>query len=358
MGSYLWYYIFPLFVFFIAAFYREKKWSGILIILLMLFFSMFRGDMVGTDTLSYMERTHMTATVFPTINAALDLGRYELLYYAVCVFIDTHNLSPRLLIWFFSIITLLFIYLGCRRFKVNLALFLSIYVFLSIYLLSFNIARQCMAVSICFYGVSYLIETGKKKYYFFLWILIAALFHTSSVFTILLYPFSLLKIKRNLFGTIVYLISIVGCLFSMTDLVFGNLQSLGLVHYAESYGYGGSYKIQDSSIVGKLYNLFMLSFYYYAYITSSKRNKTDIQDNLLLFAMIGTGLFASETSLAIFRLKIYFTIFLCLFLARFFNAVGKDSIKTIIWFILSSLWYFFLARASSGHAPYYMQFTL
>lgn len=358
MGSYLWYYIFPLFVFFIAAFYREKKWSGILIILLMLFFSMFRGDMVGTDTLSYMERTHMTATVFPTISAALDLGRYELLYYAVCVFIDTHNLSPRLLIWFFSIITLLFIYLGCKRFKVNLALFLSIYVFLSIYLLSFNIARQCMAVSICFYGVSYLIETGKKKYYFFLWILIAALFHNSSVFTILLYPISLLKMDRRLLGTIVYLVSIVGCLFPLTDLVFGNLEFLGFERYADSYGYRGSYKIQESSIVGKLYNFFMLTIYFYAYIISSKQKKTNIQDYLLLFAMIGTGLFASETSLAIFRVKIYFTIFLCLFLTRFFNAVGKDSNKTIIWFILSALWYFFLARASSEFAPYYMQFTL
>lgn len=351
-----WYFIFPIVVFLIATFYKEKPWSGVLVVFFMLFFSMFRGDLVGTDTQGYLDDYSTTALNY---TYGFNVGKYEFLYYALCSFIYTHGLSPRLLIWFFSVVTILFVYLGCKRFKVNVTIFASIYILLLVYLLSFNISRQCAVVSLIFYASSFLSEKNIKRYFFILFVLVASLIHTTSVFVLALFPLSFFKLNRTTVGVVVYLFSIIGCFFPMSMSLVELFSNIGLFElYYDSYGVGGKFEMQESSLIGRLYSVFMLSICLFVYMTSSKQKKTNYMDLLFLFAMLGWGVLAAEVSLATNRIKIYFTIFMCLYFSRYFENMENNDMKKLLWFVLSSLWYLFLAQNSSLQEPYYMQFTL
>ncbi|MGV9002309.1 MAG: EpsG family protein [Candidatus Saccharimonadaceae bacterium] len=84
-----------------------------------------------------------------------------------------------------SFLTILFFYLGLRRYNVkHFGLVFFLYL-LTIFPMTLNIVRQGIAMSIIFFAISYILQ--KKPKLFILWVFIAGLFHSSALLLLPLY---------------------------------------------------------------------------------------------------------------------------------------------------------------------------
>ena len=97
------------------------------------------------------------------------------------------GLESQALFLFFSFITILVLYLAIRKltphFRTSLLLYLLVP---ALFLNSFSVVRQALAMVILLYGLYYLtVEVDRRKYIFFG--LLAFLFHYSAIFVILAY---------------------------------------------------------------------------------------------------------------------------------------------------------------------------
>lgn len=81
-------------------------------------------------------------------------------------------------------LTVLFFYKALKRYDIKHSALVYFLFLTTIFPTSFNTVRQSIAISICFFAFSYIIERKPKKY--LLWIFIASLFHVSAI---ILLPF-------------------------------------------------------------------------------------------------------------------------------------------------------------------------
>ncbi|MCA9749224.1 MAG: EpsG family protein, partial [Romboutsia sp.] len=87
--------------------------------------------------------------------------------------------SPDLMFAIANAITLIFFYIGLKRYSLkHTALVYTMYLF-TIYPFTLNAVRQGISMSICFLAFSYLLEKRPKPYVF--WIVTASFFHISSI---------------------------------------------------------------------------------------------------------------------------------------------------------------------------------
>lgn len=358
----LWYFLFPLLVFILATTYRQYKWCGPLVTFLMLFFSMFRGNTVGTDTITYMENYENFVRLFLTDPTYVESGKTEILMYALYTLIWMNNLSPRLIIWFFSIVTFFFLYWGCRRHKVNVPMFMLFYILMTFYLLSLNIARQMMVISICFYASSFLQE-GRlmKKMLFFIFVAFASLFHTSAVVCLVLYPLAFIKLNGKKIGKVVYIFTILGFFLPWTKIILTIISFIPMLSiYSDLYGLeSGEYGVSGVSVVGIIYKIVFVTLCYNIYKKKVSGDKTDLYDNLFLFALFIMGLFATSGSLATYRIKFYYTIFICLYLSQYFSTMwNKKTVKWNEYICVCFIQFIQVSMESLGYKPYNMYFNL
>ena len=97
------------------------------------------------------------------------------------------GLESQALFLFFSFITILVLYLAIRKLTPHVRTSLLLYLLVpALFLNSFSVVRQALAMVILLYGLYYLtVEVDRRKYIFFG--LLAFLFHYSSIFVILAY---------------------------------------------------------------------------------------------------------------------------------------------------------------------------
>lgn len=345
------YYLFPVFVLIIALWGYKKEWVGIVLFMLMLFFSMFRGDYVGTDTIHYLEGTGARYYQFiETDVSSIGLSKYEIIFFGLNYLVYLNDLSPRVVIYFFSIITFLFLFLSARRFKVNTSLVALFYIFLNYYFWSFNVSRQLAALSICLFAISYINEKDKKKYLFFLWIIIASLIHNATITLLVVYLFKNIKVKRNVALLVTGLLYVSMILIPVTQLILVILKNMGFV-YTDDYGLGGAFKETEMSAIGYIYQLIngflLLMFYKYR----TKEKKTDFLDVLFLFSMIVTAILV-HGNLGTWRLTLNYTIIQCLYLSSCYERRNANAVPFFWAFLLMN--YVFVTRFDDG--AYYLQF--
>lgn len=140
---------------------------------------------VGTDFPAYLSGFNMILglNLQGFFNDFSDI--YEPGIYALAQISVIFGNSPQVFFGLFTLLTILFTYLGIKRYKIP-----SIWIALMLYLLvlfpsSFNIMRQMLAVAIFFYASSFIFE--KKMFKYLLLICLAALFHKSSIILAPLY---------------------------------------------------------------------------------------------------------------------------------------------------------------------------
>lgn len=93
-----------------------------------------------------------------------------------------------------SFLTVYFFYLGLKKYDIRQKASVYFLYLTIVFPFSFNSVRQGIAISICFYAFSFIIERVPKKY--LLWILAASVFHKSALF---LLPFYFINrfVKKN-----------------------------------------------------------------------------------------------------------------------------------------------------------------
>ena len=354
----LWFFIFPVFAFVLATWKYKDERTGIILLLLLLFFSMFRGDEVGTDTQNYMEKYDLIANLFLyDANYTFEGGRTELLYYYLCSFIYLNGYSPRWIIYIFSLITYIFIYLGCRRMKVNMAYFALFFVLSTMYIVSFNIARQFAAISICFFSVSFLFDKGLKQYFFLIGVGVSFFIHSSSILFVPLYFLKNVSLDRTKVGWIIYVLSIIAIFAPITEVAFEMFARLGILErYSEKYGAASDRGLSSLGIINYIYKTIIFTIYFLIYRARNNEKKTDLYDNLYLSFFLLQGCFASDSNLATYRIKFSFMILMCLYFSMVFIKMNDD--KRALYYLYSLIAFALCVRVSLGYGTYYMQFNL
>ncbi len=357
----LWYFVFPIFISAYALSCYKKKQAGIVIMVLLLFFSMFRAPQVGNDTKPYLENVGNASFLSSTYSVGenFELGNRDIVFYYLCYLIESNNLPPQTVLYFLSIVTIIFLYFACKRFGANFSLFLFFYVLMTAYLLSLNIARQMAAVSICFYATSLLTVASPKRFLFWLWILIAVLIHSSAFIGIVVFPLYLFHFDRRKVGLIVYLFSVLGIFIPMSGFfmrLFGYLTFFSSLN--DSYGLQSDWGLAQVDILGVAYKLLTFTLFYLIYRSFSRDKKTSFIDNLFLFSLLFNGIFAAEASLATTRIRYYFLVYQALYFAFYFYNFKADKNKSTYLAVLFLSQMFLLIRISLGYAPYSMDFSL
>lgn len=158
---------------------------GTIVLTCMALFNAFRGYYVGSDTKNYY-RNQFYGEFSLDFSSSYEL---EWIFQSISAFIRDSGLDSRWCLYSLSIITYIFLYLSYKRYNkqlgTSLILILLFYFVFDFYSISFNIARQCTAVSILLYAYSFLYSD--KRQFFFIYVILASGFHVSSILFAFLY---------------------------------------------------------------------------------------------------------------------------------------------------------------------------
>lgn len=217
-------YLIVLVLLFLSAFVFKSKFLGWTTIFLLLMMSMFRGEDIGTDTIAYI-----SADISDMWLKAEGLRTIEI------VNIFVLRLQPYfgnyVLVWFYSIVTFLFIILASSRFNVNVVYAFFFLILLKYFNLSLEIARQISASAILLYAYSFLIEEDIKKFLFFPLVLLATGIHSSSIiFTpfFFLRNLDLSKMNPNLLVSFVVLMFVIMKTSAQPFIAWANMYSMNM----------------------------------------------------------------------------------------------------------------------------------
>lgn len=214
----------------------RNKTIGTLGMGLLCFFSMFRGERVGTDTATYMDIHRMVLLYEYDYGGGILSKNWEFISSTLYNVIYNNSLSPRLAIVFFSLLTFIFLFLSLKRTKLSYGIGCIIFLIL-FYLSSFNIARQICACSIVLYACTFLFEKSNKKYLFFVYVFLASFIHAVSLIFVAVY---LVRFIREVPYKRTTLTVVAGIIFLFNLVSPINLSELlttllGDVSYAEIY---------------------------------------------------------------------------------------------------------------------------
>ena len=220
----------------------------------------------------------------------------------------------------YSFLTLLFFYLGLNNTnKESRTLILCIYLFMY-FTSSFNIMRQMLSVSIFFYAIKFIKDKKIIKYYVFT--LVAALFHASALILLPLYPFfsSKKKITRALCIVLMIIASIT------LESIIGGISSIsGFEHYSMYSNYTER-NFNNYSFFLELIILFSIILF-----SNSIKRYDKFSTSLLFIYTLGVVLtFSGFFSPFIKRIALYFCIPSVVLLGEIPQAVLCPKYKFII----------------------------
>lgn len=247
-----------------------KRYKSLLLLfsfLVLLFLYSFRGDEVGVDTSTYLD-------VFKSITNVGYLDYIEPLWNAINLLVVEFSGNFNLVLFLAGCLTLIPVYIAISKFSVDGLL--SIYIYFSMYLYcgSFNIMRQYISLSLLLLAYCYY---KNRKYLFWLFFLFALGFHTSSVFFLLIIPFSKVRITKN--RAIITLI---------LSFFIGTFLCDKVVNLVLSFVYGG-YAEKDlfrSDSIGFFFVMLMDAFFLLMTISSKAEVLNDKWGKLFLLSAL------------------------------------------------------------------------
>lgn len=169
----------------------SKNFFAVIAILVPCILAGMRADTIGTDVKVYVEPLYNAAKQSTSFFSYMNqrwfyIWRYKYVYdfeigFILLVYlIEKIGGSIGLVLFFIHILVISPIYLGLKRINKRYPIWLGMLVFYMLfYNTSLNMMRQWIAMSILFYGLCYLLEHKKKKY--FIVVIAACLFHTSAL---------------------------------------------------------------------------------------------------------------------------------------------------------------------------------
>lgn len=304
----------------LAAITKSRKIYCIFVTILFILFVGLRSDMCGQDTPMYehIYRGFVNKSWTYCWNPYLleekpyEIG-YFVLQYAVSRFFDFNIF--KLVCAILSIAPAGFvIYKYSNRPYISFLVFFMLPIFS---VLTMSALRQGIAFGFCMMAFHYSIQ--RKSKIFFLFCIIAILFHTSSVLFILVYFIHYLRCRRR---DNLWIFSIMSVVAVFSFSIFSLLTKYSRIKY-EAGAAGGS---------GMLFFLLMLFFLSY-FISEKKKN--EILNKYMFYLLFLTILYwlIGMNLAAIFRLAAYTEFFLCLYISNTLFEIQTSSIRNIIMVI-------------------------
>ena len=249
------------------------KFLAFIAILLPCILAGMRADTIGTDVRVYVEPMYNAAkqsTSFSsymgqrwyTIWRYMYVNKFEIGFTTLVYLIEKLGGSLGTVLFFIHALIVAPIYLGLKRMKKPYPVYLGMLVFyLLFYNTSLNMMRQWIAMSVLFYGLSYLIINEKKKY--LITIVVACLFHTSALMGVAIYFLYMYSQKQReyikianfrLSGSLAPVkVFIYGCIVLLSlNVIAVLLRTFGLAKYAGYIQGNGSIYLMPNQIILRL----------------------------------------------------------------------------------------------------------
>lgn len=289
-----------------------------------LFFTAFRGEYVGNDTKTYMDSYYIFihATHYANITdldkfEVTDLGgQVELLSNFVYKIVFVSGLNERFILVFFAFVSFYFFCRAIKAFKVNLAYGLAMYVMLGFMSYSFNINRQMCAASVLLYAYSFLRYEDKRKYLFFLFVLIASFIHSFSILFVFVYFIKFIPSLNRKWDVLFFLICL--CFPIVKVDMINQISALLDIGHVSDYAsaYGGTSLVVNKVISSYIRILLLYYFYYKWKIRYGTHNH--FIANLYLLSILISGMLTNYDGV-VGRIALDITVFECVFLSSYFS---------------------------------------
>lgn len=325
-----------------------------------------RDSRIGTDVEVYIIRHFQNALYIDSFGLYFAQSMSGEVLYHVLIYVCAHIIPDyHTALFMLSILTITITYIAFARmskiFGTPIWLGMLLY-YLFLYNISLNIMRQCVAVSFVFLATTYLFEKNYKK--FFLFSIIAFLFHGSGIISLAFLPMYLLTkqgrtidVGRQIFQILAFLIGLIFLIIVGQRLVL-LLVSHGLLreNYL-NYLAGGVYSNSSKGIswlsVGMFLGYLIITLCHWKIL--SKRKLETLFFIISIFVLVITT-FGSVIATYVSRLGYFFMPFTAVGLANMMQCYSKKSkgIYTIIiigyavfvWFII------FVYRGNHETIPY------
>lgn len=250
-----------------------KNFLVLIAILLPCILAGMRADTIGTDVRVYVEPLYNAAKQSTSFSSYMNqrwfyIWRYKYVYdfeigFVLLVYlIEKIGGSIGLVLFFIHILILSPVYLGLKRINKRYPIWLGMLVFYMLfYNTSLNMMRQWIAMSILFYGLCYLLEHEKKKY--FIVVIVACLFHTSALVGFAIYFLYMYSQKQReyikianfrLDGSLAPIkLFVYGCIVLLSlNVIAVLLRAIGLAKYAGYIQGNGSIYLMPNQIILRL----------------------------------------------------------------------------------------------------------
>lgn len=348
----------------VVLFRRKNRWMGVFLLFLLFFFTAFRGEYVGNDTQTYMDSHYIFihATHYANIT---DLGRFEmtdlggqmeLLSNFIYKIVFFNGLNERFILAFFAFVSFYFFCRAIRAFKVNLAYGLAMYVMLGFMSYSFNINRQMCAASILLYAYSFLQYDNKRKYLFFLFILIASFIHSFSILFAFVYFIKFIPSLNRKWDVLLFLICL--CLPIVKVDIINQISTLLDIEHVSYYvsAYGGA-SLVVNKVISSYIRILLLYYFYYKW---KKLYKTDNHffANFYLLSILISAMLTNYDGV-VGRIVLNITVFECVFLSSYYSkkALKYNSADTLVLLLMIVFFSYTNFRMIEPDAPqFYLSF--
>ena len=300
----------------------KNKACYILLVLVLIFLSSFRGLSVGTDTVNYEEIFYSCTDLL-----SIAIRGYEILLYFIYYIIHSFDGTYQTALFIQTILFLLPLsYVFYKKFSKPIIPLFFLFA-LNFYLSEFNISRQMIAVS--FIVLSAYFYENKKYVFTAIPFVLACLLHNSAIIALLIFPLSFITLNKSyiLLAVIASLILPLAIDFSsLFSTVVGSVESIS---YYESYIDGG---------IGGRFSLFNIAntllYIYIIYKNPVEISKLPMK--VCVLGLILSNIFVFAPS-RFTRLMLYFTVFqVFAFTDLVYKKNGQDRVLylySILYFI-------------------------
>lgn len=292
-----------------------------LVYVYLLAFAVFRSEVVGNDTLAYID-------IFKSVAASKDFpeysNRYEygyLIYNKLCSLISK---NPQTVIIITGIITTTCYIIFINRYSKSIAISLLLFIFLRFYDDTLNVLRQCLAMCVIFYSFKYLSNRNFLK--FCICIILAYLFHKTSIVFITAWWITSMKLnKRNIliFSIVAIVLSVqFGLVFQEALAIFETYS-----YYADGIYFGDT---RFATIINLIIQSLLFAIAYTIYnINESRVSRND--EIMLMLWLTGICILIVSTQFNLFdRIATYFNVFSIIALPNMLVKIKNRSNRVII----------------------------
>lgn len=231
--------------------------------------------------------------------------------------------------WIFIISSALisfFVFTAIYQQSSNPALSIFLYVASTYYFIGMNAVRQFCAMSICLYAMKYL--ASKNNWWKYTgWVIIASLFHRTSLVMLLMLAINMIPVKRNFL--IAYAVILAGMIpaFPLLIQIFQRIPHYGVY-------FGSEFDEKSFEVTWFLISLAVVAFSLVFYKLSQGDKITEVHIKSMLIS-VGILLFSAQIPL-IKRISWYFAFSQIILLPRILDRIPQKEKRIIESAIISS----------------------